>query len=181
MKRGDLQMTSTGTGVRHSEINRHPSNTLHLLQVWAKPYQARLPVKYYGRHFSDEDKLDKLLRVVAPPSDPDVTEEREGSGPVPIHANMRVSASILTSGKSVSHSSEASTKKALIHNIMKSGYRRPNDGAVEKAAKLRISSGQELYELEEGDSLYVDGKLSSDLKIESTGGKSAEFVLFEME
>lgn len=33
MKRGDLQMTSAGTGIRHSEYNRHTSKPVHFLQV----------------------------------------------------------------------------------------------------------------------------------------------------
>jgi hypothetical protein len=31
--RGALQMTSTGTGIRHAEANRHPTEACHFLQV----------------------------------------------------------------------------------------------------------------------------------------------------
>jgi redox-sensitive bicupin YhaK (pirin superfamily) len=33
LKAGDLQMTSAGTGIRHSEYNRNPKKPVHFLQV----------------------------------------------------------------------------------------------------------------------------------------------------
>lgn len=184
MKRGDIQMTSTGTGVRHSEYNRHPDKEVHFLQIWGKPYQSRLPVRYYNRHFSDEDKTDKIVKVVAPPDDEGVELERDGKGPIPIHAHIRMFASILTPDKEVEHKSEQATVKTLIHNIMTSGYRKPRDSPASGGAKLTISApgtgDDKSYELNEGDSLYIDGKLADGLTIKSTGGKNAEFVLFEM-
>lgn len=174
-------MTSTGTGVRHSEYNRNSKDEVHFLQIWAKPYQSRLPVKYYARHFSDSEKLDKIIRIVAPPRDASVTDEREGPGPIPIHADIRVSAGLLTPGNQVSHVTGSSTTKTLLHSIMKSGYRKPDENAIKGGAKLTVSSGDQHAELEEGDSLFIEGKLKEDLLIDSGGGKNAEFLLFEME
>lgn len=153
---------------------------MHFLQIWAKPYERRLPPKYYNRHFSPEEKLNKIVRVVAPPSDEDVVDEREAKGPIPVHAHIRVAASVLQPGKSVSHTVRDDTDKVLIHNIMKSGYRAPRDKAIEAGSVLSIKAGGQEARLEEGDSLYVTGKLAEALSIESDGGKDAEFLIFEM-
>lgn len=181
MKRGDIQMTSTGTGVSHSEYNARSDKEVHFLQIWAKPYVSGLKPNYYGRHFSDEEKTNKILKVVAPPEDNDVVEEREAKGPIPVHANIRVFASILTPSTKVEHaSSTENTTKTLIHNIMRSGYREPKDKPIEGGARIKISYENETIELDEGDSVFINGKLEKPLSLESTGQKNAEFLLFEM-
>lgn len=43
MKRGEVQMTSTGTGISHSEYNRNPKTPVHFLQV-------RLPFEFIPIH-----------------------------------------------------------------------------------------------------------------------------------
>ena len=37
MHRGDVQFTTGGTGIAHSEFNEHRSDTVHFLQIWALP------------------------------------------------------------------------------------------------------------------------------------------------
>ena len=48
MKRGDLQMTSAGTGIRHSE-HTHGAKQVHFLQIWTLPWKNRLQPKYFTR------------------------------------------------------------------------------------------------------------------------------------
>lgn len=173
-------MTSTGTGVSHSEYNARDDKEVHFLQIWAKPYVSGLKPNYYGRHFSDEEKTDKIVLVVAPPEDNGVVEERDAKGPVPVHANIHVSASILTPGSEVSHTSTSGTTKTLVHNIMRSGYRKPAEAPINGGARLKISNGSNIVDLEEGDSVFITGKLENQLKFESSGPNNAEFLIFEM-
>jgi redox-sensitive bicupin YhaK (pirin superfamily) len=180
MKRGDIQMTSTGTGVSHSEYNARSDKEVHFLQIWAKPNKSGLKPNYYGRHFTDEEKTNKIVRVVAPLEDDNVHLERDAKGPVPVHADIRVSASILEPKNTIEHTSAERTNKTLVHNIMRSGYRKPKSQPISGGAKLSISNGKETVELEEGDSVFIDGKLDAPLKFESTGPKNAEFLIFEM-
>lgn len=77
-------MTSAGTGIRHSEYNRHPSKQVHFLQIWALPNQSRLKPTYYTRHVTDEEKQNVLVKVVAPAGSKGVSEERDIKGPAPV-------------------------------------------------------------------------------------------------
>ena len=47
LNRGDLQMTSAGTGNQHSE--RAGATPVHILQIWAFPRQSNLTPRYYTR------------------------------------------------------------------------------------------------------------------------------------
>lgn len=194
-------MTSTGTGISHSEYNRHASQPVHFLQIWAKPNQPRLPPAYFNRHFTREAKLDRLVKVVAPTTDSDVdADARNGDGPAPVHANLSMFASILSSPSAsssspegagrappLSHTLAVSTKRAYVHNIMKSGYRGPNVAAGDKfedgGAKLRINGG---LVLEEGDGAFITTPTlvspGEDVKLEfdNVGAREVEFLLFEM-
>lgn len=48
LKRGDLQMTSAGTGIRHSE-KAYGDKQLHFLQIWSMPSQRGLTPQYFTR------------------------------------------------------------------------------------------------------------------------------------
>ncbi|KAK6865058.1 RmlC-like cupin domain-containing protein [Apiospora arundinis] len=43
MNRGDVQFTTGGTGIAHSEFNEHRKDTVHFLQIWAIPWKRGLP------------------------------------------------------------------------------------------------------------------------------------------
>lgn len=51
LKRGDLQMTSAGTGIRHSE-KAHGEKEVHFLQIWSVPSTRGLPPQYFTRYAS---------------------------------------------------------------------------------------------------------------------------------
>lgn len=96
-------------------------------------------------------------------------------------------ASILApkSGLTLNHVLAPETKRAYLHNIMKSGYRSPNVEAGDKfedgGAKLRIQGG---LVLEEGDGAFITiGKDGEDreLKVENVGEREVEWLLFEMQ
>ncbi|GAA5924590.1 pirin family protein [Sporobolomyces koalae] len=185
MKEGDIQMTSTGTGIAHSEYNRNSKTPVHFLQIWALPHTRGLAPQYYNRHFPRQAKLDTLVKVVAPVGTVDVSDERLGSGPAPVHSHLSMWASILTDkGKSVRHSLATDTKRAYLQLIMKSGYRRPNVAAGDKfedgGARVRVNRG---LVLEEGDGAFVtlEGEGSKEIEVENVGEREAEFLLFEMQ
>ena len=98
MKRGDLQMTSAGTGIRHSE-HTHGSKQVHFLQIWSMPSTRGLTPQYFTRHFTDEEKKDRWAHVVAPIRASGVVEKREASGPAPVHSPLDLYATLLSQGR----------------------------------------------------------------------------------
>jgi len=181
LKRGDLQMTSAGTGIRHSE-KCHGPKQVHFLQIWSLPSTHGLQPKYFTRHFSDEEKKDKWVRVVAPADAEGVVEAREASGPAPVHSPLSLYATILSPGTTLAHSFPAegagAQRKAYIHVIQRSGY---NPGRA-SGATVRIA-GQDGVEseLREGDGAYLMGEPGEELKVENTGDREAEVLLFDVE
>ncbi|KAG9024609.1 hypothetical protein FRB95_011279 [Tulasnella sp. JGI-2019a] len=172
----DVQMTSAVTGIRHSEYNGCGGEQVHFLQIWVQLHTSRLVPKYFNRHFTDAEKTDRLLTIVAPVGQDGVNEERKGSGPTPIHSHESLNATILTPGKSITYTFPIAEKslggrKGYVHLIQTSGY---NTGAA-MGKKIRLSEG---LELAEGDRSFVYGAAGKQLEIENVGSTNAELLVF---
>ncbi|KAK3699191.1 hypothetical protein LTR37_016552 [Vermiconidia calcicola] len=171
LRRGEVQFTSAGTGISHSEYNRNRQEDVHFLQIWAKPSVKGLPPTYKTRKFTDEMKTDKLLRIM------ESNERHSGKDaetePIPMHCDLSMSASILSPGKSVTHDVVADGDRKLYLHVVMSDRKQPKSGG----AKIKIGD----VELGEGDGAYVHGaKGPGSVTVESLGDKSAEFLLFDM-
>ncbi|KAJ9619220.1 hypothetical protein H2203_008549 [Taxawa tesnikishii (nom. ined.)] len=81
LRRGEVQFTSAGTGIRHSEYCRNRDEDT--------------------RKFSDEMKRDRLVRIME--SVERHSGKDEEAEPIPMHADLSMDASILSPGKSVVH------------------------------------------------------------------------------
>lgn len=171
MRRGEVQFTSAGTGIRHSEYNRNKNEDVHFLQIWAKPNVSGLKPSYCTRKYTDEMKQDKLLRIM------ESVDRHSGKDtetePIPMHADLSMSASILSPGKSVMHELvKEGGRNVYLHNIM-TGKTQPKSGG----AKIKIGG----VELGEGDGAFVQGASGpGKVEVESVGDKPAEFILFDM-
>ena len=62
----EVQRMSAGTGVFHSEYNRHTSETCHLLQIWMMPNAANLTPEYEQTAFDPTEKRGRLRLVASP-------------------------------------------------------------------------------------------------------------------
>lgn len=178
LKRGDIQLTSAGTGIRHSEMT-HGNGPVHFLQIWALPQKGSLPPKYYNRHFTDEEKRDKFVLTVAPVGSEGVKETRDGEGPAPVQAQLHLYATILSPRQSVTHSllgasNGISDGKAYLHVIQTSGY---NEG---KAGGALVKVNEDLH-LSEGDGAFSQGGKGQTITIENIGNEPAEVLLFDLE
>jgi redox-sensitive bicupin YhaK (pirin superfamily) len=94
IRRGEVQVMSAGTGIRHSEMNPLADEPLHLLQIWILPQAQRLPPGYSQAVFDDEAKRDRMRLIAS-------RDGRDGS--LLIHQDAAVYASILSPGQSLSH------------------------------------------------------------------------------
>jgi redox-sensitive bicupin YhaK (pirin superfamily) len=91
---GDAQRMSAGTGVTHSEYNHSADELVHFLQIWILPERAGLPPSYEQRHFSEDERRNRL-RVIA---------ARDGrDGAVTIHQDVAIHAALLDAGAELEH------------------------------------------------------------------------------
>jgi hypothetical protein len=87
---GEFQLMSAGSGVVHSEYNRHPSKLVHLVQIWITPDVKGLdPLYFESRDFNKPGRV-----LVASPSGRDDSMR--------IHQDVEVSRWELTSSDSFS-------------------------------------------------------------------------------
>lgn len=171
LRRGEVQFTSAGTGIRHSEYNRNKNEDCHFLQIWAKPNVRRLAPSYKTRKFTDEMKADKLVRIME--SVDRHSGKDEESEPIPMHADLSMSASILSPGKSVTHDLVKDGQRKVYLHVVMSEKKQPKTGG----AKIKVGD----VELGEGDGAFVTGASGpGKIEVESVGEKAAEFLLFDM-
>jgi hypothetical protein len=66
IRKGDVQVMSAGTGIRHSEKNKNSDKEVKFFQIWVFPNKKNVEPRYAQQYFSDADKHNKLLTVVSP-------------------------------------------------------------------------------------------------------------------
>ncbi|KAF1994497.1 RmlC-like cupin [Amniculicola lignicola CBS 123094] len=172
LKRGEVQFTSAGTGIRHSEYNRNRDDEVHFLQIWAKPNVRGLKPHYETKKFPDELKQNKLVRIIEYVDR--LGEKQSETSPIGLQADVSMDASILSPGKKVTHDVVAAgPRKIFVQNIM-TKRAQPKSGG----AQIRVGD----VTLGEGDSAYIDGVggLGAKIEVESVGDTPAEFLLFDM-
>ena len=98
IRKGEVQVMSAGTGVRHSEMNASKNEVSRLLQIWIIPNKNDVTPRYGQKDFSDVDKKNKIVTVVSP-------DERDGS--LQIWQNAFFSLTDLEAKKSVSYSKKS--------------------------------------------------------------------------
>ncbi|KAJ7261980.1 RmlC-like cupin domain-containing protein [Mycena rebaudengoi] len=176
LKRGDLQLTSAGTGISHSE-KAYGSKQVHFLQIWSVPSVSGLQPKYFTRHFTDADKRDVWARIVAPVDAEGVLRDsREGEGPAPVQSPLTLYATLLSEGKSLKQT--ITGKRGYIHVVQTSGYN--TKAATGASIKVVGAPGVEV-ELKEGDGAYLHFDKGGELTVENTGDKTAEVLLFDLD
>lgn len=198
LRRGQVQFTSAGTGVVHSEYNHHPTQDAHFLQVWCIPDQRGLPPRYYTSQKPESDKVNKLQTLIKPWSTFS-PEEQEDMGllppgrAIPAHNSLVTRVSVLEPRKSVSHvigidtdvaGNEGDERWLYVHVVMANGHRDPesngSDDAITRAA-IKVSTVESTTTLFEGDGAYITGaRVGERVEFTSVGQAQAEFVLFDL-
>ncbi|KAF6759502.1 RmlC-like cupin domain-containing protein [Ephemerocybe angulata] len=197
LKRGHVQMTSTGTGISHSE-KTHGTRPVHFLQIWATPKQRGLQPKYYTRYFGDEEKRRGFVKVVAPAWSENADLRRDGNEveskgnlsdagsevcdtPAPVQSDLTMYATIISPG-SPEREVKLVGSKGYVHLIQTSGY---NAGEAAGGEIRIVGVGQpgEHLAMREGDGAYLkvtsgDGAV---LKVENVGDTEVELLVFDLD
>lgn len=171
LRRGEVQFTNAGTGIRHSEYNRNTEEDVHFLQIWSTLNVRGLKPSYCTRKYTDEMKQDTLLRIME--SKDRHSGKDSPTEPIEIQADLSMSASILSPGKQVEHDLVSDGRREVYLHVVMSDRKQPKSGG----AKIKIGE----VELGEGDGAYVRGAQGpGKITVESVGDKPAEFLLFDM-
>jgi redox-sensitive bicupin YhaK (pirin superfamily) len=153
IKEGQIQFTCAGTGIKHSEYNKHKNKDCHLLQIWVSPRKSKLKPTYSVSEVKREDKIENLLEILS---------STKKDGVIYMESNMNVYASILKKDQAVTHQI-AKKGRCYLHLINKKGYSIQVNDVV----------------LMQGDGLFVTSKNEGSLKIQGLATES-EFVLLDI-
>jgi len=184
MKRGDVQFSSAGSGVKHSENNESAMESVRFLQIWVLPWKKGLAPVYHTQTFGEEEKRKGFQTIISPMKggmDATLQQEKmpEGmvSGTIPIHADFLFGAGIIPVGETflwkVAGGEGVVTSKEnrqvyVYLPMMKEGK-----------AKVRLNGSDDAI-LEEGDGAFVRSVDEGDeLGIESIGEEEAEVVVLD--
>ena len=129
---GDVQRMSAGTGVRHSEFNPNPKETVHFLQIWIQPAVRNIEPSYEEKRFAAEEKRGRLRLIVSP-------DRADGS--LLIHQDAKVYAGLFT-GNERTEFKTARGRRIYLH--VARGAVKANGTALEAGDALRITDGAAL-------------------------------------
>jgi hypothetical protein len=208
LSRNDIQFTTGGTGIAHSEQNEHASKPVHFLQIWVLPWKKSLRPIYHTKTFPESDKRQKFVTLISPlQAGPHATASEEEAavpaveGTIPIHADFVMGAAIIPPGQAFSWVIGGGSSSSG-----SSGEGKTDDGADDAAAaaaaavvrsrtnrktyvhlpmtkrglaKIRLA-GKEDVVLEEGDGAFVENVNAGDeLWVSSIGEEEAEVVVLD--
>lgn len=103
---GEVQRMTAGTGIFHSEYNHSKEKPLRLLQMWIFANKRGLQPSWEQRRFSKEERMNKLVPVVAP-------ENTKGGSALHIHQDAKFYLSTLAAGGRVEYSQSPGRKAYL--------------------------------------------------------------------
>eukprot|EP00475_Leptophrys_vorax_P003964 TRINITY_DN12313_c0_g1_i1.p1 TRINITY_DN12313_c0_g1~~TRINITY_DN12313_c0_g1_i1.p1 ORF type:complete len:265 (-),score=62.71 TRINITY_DN12313_c0_g1_i1:127-921(-) len=169
LKRGDVQFTSAGSGISHSEFNEHSEDMVHFIQMWVKPDRRGLKPVYVTKSFSEEDKLGKLVPIVS-------GGDKKQDTAIPINQDITVFASILTAGQQVEHKIDAG-REVYIHVIQDaagmSSERNKVGLKLNGLTQLKAGDGAFVRQTGEGATLTIEGDAAEEQV-------KTEFLLFDV-
>jgi hypothetical protein len=183
MRRGDVQFTTGGSGIAHSEQNEDTKDWVHFLQIWALPWAKGLPPIYHTMTFDEEAKRKAFVTIISPlKAGIKATAEEEKAalpaipGTIPVHADLLVGAAIITPGKTFNWTvgvegavTSKSNRHIYVHLPMTKGGK----------AKIRLD-GRHDSVLSEGDGAFISSINAGDvLSIESVGVAESEIVVLD--
>lgn len=66
IRKGDIQVMSAGTGVRHSEYNKNTDKAVKFLQIWVIPSKRNVEPRYDQVSLDEKDRHNRLQQVLSP-------------------------------------------------------------------------------------------------------------------
>jgi quercetin 2,3-dioxygenase len=152
---GDIQFTSAGKGVSHSEYSAPEYGPLHFLQIWVKPDRFGITPSYTTRHFSNEQKRGKLCLCLS----------SSGGDCININQDVKVFASLLGGSEPVVDYVVENKRQAYLH-------------LIEGGGALEISTPDETLLLQPGDGAFL--LVPQRVSFKGISEQLAHFVLIDV-
>ena len=120
---GDVQVMSTGSGLRHAEFNRG-TEPLRIFQIWLTPNQIGGAPAYAARRFPGVDRSNQLVVLASG------LQQDAAADVLPLRADARLLAGRLQAGRSLSYEINAGHALYLV----------PSTGAV-RVGGIEVKTG----------------------------------------
>ncbi|KAI9736515.1 MAG: hypothetical protein M1818_006026 [Claussenomyces sp. TS43310] len=188
MKRGDVQFTTGGTGIAHSEQNES-NEQVHFLQIWALPWARGLTPRYHTKSYPEELKRKAFQPILSPlAAGPGASAAEEMAAipilpdTIPIHADFVMGAGLIGVDKRFKWAIGGAGLKGE-EDVVKSKENRRvyvHLPMTQKGnARIRLD-GREDAVLNEGDGAFISGVAAGDiLSVESVGEAEAEVIVLD--
>ena len=152
LERGEVQYMSAGTGVTHSEYNKHAEDT-RILQIWVLPDRKGHTPNYGAHKFKYEDRIGKWLHFVS---------SKEGDAPIKVNQDVNFYVTEIEAGKEMDFEIKEGRQAYVVQiegkSEINSTVMNPRDGMETIGESLKIVS------LEKSHILVIEMKEREDLK-----------------
>ena len=152
LERGEVQYMSAGTGVTHSEYNKHAEDT-RILQIWVLPDRKGHTPNYGEYKFKYEDRMGKWLHFVS---------SKEGDAPIKVNQDVNFYVTEIEAGKEMEFEVKEGRQAYVVQiegkSEINSTAMNPRDGLETIGESLKIAA------LEKSHILVIEMKEREDLK-----------------
>ena len=152
LERGEVQYMSAGTGVTHSEYNKHAEDT-RILQIWVLPDRKGHTPNYGEYKFKYEDRIGKWLHFVS---------SKEGGAPIKVNQDVNFYVTEIEAGKEMEFEVKEGRQAYVVQiegkSEINSTAMNPRDGLETIGESLKIAA------LEKSHILVIEMKEREDLK-----------------
>ena len=152
LERGEVQYMSAGTGITHSEYNKH-AEELRLLQIWVLPDRRGHTPNYGEYKFKYEDRMGEWLHFVS---------SKEGDAPIKVNQDVNFYVTEIEAGKEMEFEVKEGRQAYVVQiegkSEINSTAMNTRDGMETIGESLKIVS------LEKSHILVVEMKEREDLK-----------------
>ena len=152
LERGEVQYMSAGTGVTHSEYNKHAEDT-RILQIWVLPDRKGHTPNYGEYKFKYEDRMGKWLHFVS---------SKEGNAPIKVNQDVNFYVTEIEAGKEMEFEVKEGRQAYVVQiegkSEINSTAMNPRDGLETIGESLKIAA------LEKSHILVIEMKEREDLK-----------------
>ncbi len=100
---GSVQRVTLGSGMEHSERNHSKTEPMRFIQLWILPSERSLEPSLEQRSFSEEERRNVLHPVLVPAPGFGGRNAPAAAGAVTVHQDAAMYASLLDTGKSLTH------------------------------------------------------------------------------